>query len=264
MAKGKYEYWLTSEGLLKLEGWARDGLVDEQIANKIGINRDTLYRWKKEHPDISDALKKGKEVVDRQVENALLKRAIGYTYTEITRERIDDKGQNKRHDSIQELTEHDWEFAQAYFNHTCCYCGKHIELTKDHLKPLSQGGALLRDNVVPCCKSCNSSKKDHEWLSWFQKQLFYSKERANKICDYITFVAELKSIEPDKSEEGQLVITKRVTKEVVPDTTAQIFWLKNRKPEQWRDKKDVAVEGEVNNPFGGLTTEELKKLIKDG
>lgn len=123
MAKRKYEYWLTPEGLIKLEGWARDGLTDEQIAKNVGINRDTLYRWKKAHSDISDALKRGKEVIDRQVENALLSRALGYTYDEVTFE----------------------------------------------------GG----------------------------------------------------------------VETKRVRKQVVPDTTAQIFWLKNRKPEEWRDKREI-------------------------
>ena len=80
MAKGKYEYWLTSEGLLLLEGWARDGLTDEQIAHNMGISRSTLNQWKEKYPDISDTLKKGKEVVDRQVENALLKRALGYHY----------------------------------------------------------------------------------------------------------------------------------------------------------------------------------------
>lgn len=123
MAKRKYEYWLTPEGLIKLEGWARDGLTDEQIAKNIGINRDTLYRWKKAYPDFSDALKRGKEVIDRQVENALLKRALGYTYDEVT------------------------------------------------------------------------------------------------------------------FEDG--VEVKRVRKQVVPDTTAQIFWLKNRKPEDWRDKREI-------------------------
>ncbi|MDK9899831.1 transposase, partial [Klebsiella pneumoniae] len=81
MAKGKYLEWLTKEGLLKIEGWARDGLTDEQIAEKIGIQRQTLYDWKKKYSDISYALKKGKEVIDRQVENALLKRALGYEYT---------------------------------------------------------------------------------------------------------------------------------------------------------------------------------------
>ena len=52
MAKGKYEYWLTPEGLLKLEGWARDGLTDEQIAHNMGINIATLYRWKEKYCDI--------------------------------------------------------------------------------------------------------------------------------------------------------------------------------------------------------------------
>ena len=83
MAKGKYEYWLTPEGLLKIEGWARDGLTDEQIAENAGINPATLYVWKKKYPEISETLKRGKEVVDRQVENALLKRALGYEYEEV-------------------------------------------------------------------------------------------------------------------------------------------------------------------------------------
>lgn len=82
--KGKYHDWITEEGLLLIEGWARDGLIDEQIAHNMGIKRQTLYEWKKRYPDISDALKKGKEVVDRQVENALLKNALGYEYEEET------------------------------------------------------------------------------------------------------------------------------------------------------------------------------------
>jgi len=76
MAKGKYEYWLTDDGLLLLSAWARDGLTDEEIADKCGIHRDTLYAWKKNYSDISDALKKGKEVVDIAVENALFKKAM--------------------------------------------------------------------------------------------------------------------------------------------------------------------------------------------
>lgn len=42
------------------------------------------------------------------------------------------------------------------------------------------------------------------------------------------------------------VETKRVVKEVQPDTTAQIFWLKNRRPQQWRDKQELGIEGELN------------------
>ena len=156
MAKGKYQEWLEPEGLLKIEGWARDGLTDEQIATNIGIAYSTLRDWRDKYPALSAALKKGKEVVDRQVENALLQRALGYEYTETTRE----------------------------------------------------------------------------------------------------YVPEL----------GEMHVTKKVTKQVAPDTTAQIFWLKNRKPQEWRDKRDVDLSGSIstNNPFEELPTEELKKLIRDG
>ena len=124
MAKGKYTDWLTPEGLLKIEGWARDGLTYEQIAKNIGISRSTLNVWKDRYSDISDALKKGKDIIDRQVENALLKRALGYKYEEVK----------------------------------------------------------------------------------------------------------------EKFEDGVLTERTVTKKEVVPDTTAQIFWLKNRKPDKWRDK----------------------------
>lgn len=163
MAKGKYQEWLTEEGLLQLESWARDGLTDEQIASNMGITRKTLAEWKTKYSDICDTLKRGKAVVDIQVENALLKRALGYSYDEVTRERVLD-----------------------YDPSTGQVVGSHME------------------------------------------------------------------------------ITKTVKKEVQSDTTAQIFWLKNRRPEQWRDKRDVSVEGEIstNNPFKGLSTDELRKLIE--
>lgn len=76
VAKGKYERWLEPDGLTLLEGWARDGLTDEQIAHNCGITATTLYDWKNRFTEISEALKKGKEVVDYQVENALLNKAL--------------------------------------------------------------------------------------------------------------------------------------------------------------------------------------------
>lgn len=81
VAKGKYQKWLEPESLILLEGWARDGLTDEQIAHNVGINKATLYDWMKKYPDISDSLKKGKEVVDVQVENALLDNALNGNIT---------------------------------------------------------------------------------------------------------------------------------------------------------------------------------------
>ena len=86
MAKGKYEEWLLPDNLLRIQGWARDGLTDEQIAKNMGINIATLYRWKKEHHEFCEVLKKTKEVVDREVENALLKSAKGYDVIETVEE----------------------------------------------------------------------------------------------------------------------------------------------------------------------------------
>ncbi len=75
----KYDKWRKPENLILLIGWARDGLTDEEIAKKMAISVSTLYDWKKKFSEISEALKKGKDVVDNQVENALLKKALGHT-----------------------------------------------------------------------------------------------------------------------------------------------------------------------------------------
>lgn len=81
MAKGKYQEWLEPEGLLKIEGWARDGLTDEQIAQNMGITAKTLYEWKKKYSEICESLKRNKDVADRQVENALFENAINGNIT---------------------------------------------------------------------------------------------------------------------------------------------------------------------------------------
>ena len=82
MANGKYVEWLEPDNLLLLQAWARDGLTNEQIAANIGISQVTLYDWLRRFPDISNALKRGKAVVDIEVENALYKSAVGFEYEE--------------------------------------------------------------------------------------------------------------------------------------------------------------------------------------
>ena len=87
----KADEWLLPEKLLLLEDWARQGLFDAQIAKNMGISEATLYRYKANHPEIKEALRKGKEVVDIEVENAMLKRALGYTIT-INEQKVDKDG----------------------------------------------------------------------------------------------------------------------------------------------------------------------------
>ncbi|PEZ28078.1 hypothetical protein CN345_21970 [Bacillus thuringiensis] len=154
----KIKRWLTKEGLLKMEGWARDGLIDEQIAYNMGVTRVTLHNWRKKHPIIDQYVRRGKEVIDREVENALLKRATGYTYEEVTVER------------------------------------------------------------------------------------------------------------EKNGDDFESVETKRVKRQVPPDSTAIIFWLKNRKPDAWRDRREIDHSGEMKQTvvqkadLSKYTSEELKQL----
>lgn len=81
MAVGRYQKWLEPENLLLLQGWKRDGLSDEQIAQKIGIAPRTLENWKKQHVQIMQCLKVGKEQANFIIENELFKKAKGGNVT---------------------------------------------------------------------------------------------------------------------------------------------------------------------------------------
>lgn len=51
----------------------------------------------------------------------------------------------------------------------CYYCGRKVgfvNLTMDHVLPLSRGGRSTRDNLVPCCKECNNRKKGSLTIEW--------------------------------------------------------------------------------------------------
>lgn len=135
MARGKYEDWLTVERLGQLRDWAQSGHSDQRIAERIGIAQPTLAQWKRSHGEIKEALEAGRKTADKQVENALLKRALGYSYMEKTYERV-----------------------------------------------------------------------------------------------------------VDENGEEKMVVKKQVEKQVMPDLSAQAFWLKNRNPEKWKDKQDMRWE----------------------
>ena len=77
----KIEEWEQEDNLIRLQGWARDGLTYEQIAHNMGISLATLKEWRKKSQAISTTLKKSREVVDFEVENALLKNALSGNVT---------------------------------------------------------------------------------------------------------------------------------------------------------------------------------------
>lgn len=75
MSKSKY-FTHVEPKLELIEGWAMDGLTDEQIANKLGIGTSSFYDYKNKYSEFSEALKKGKDIIDYQVEKALLSKAL--------------------------------------------------------------------------------------------------------------------------------------------------------------------------------------------
>lgn len=77
----KYQEWINPDGLLRIEGWCRDGLTQVQIAKNMNIALGTLLMWRKKYPALESAMKRGKDVADREVENALFNRAVSGNVT---------------------------------------------------------------------------------------------------------------------------------------------------------------------------------------
>ena len=78
----KIDNWLKPEALEKIETWAAE-CTDAELADKMGVTRSTLSRWKKDNSDISDAVSRGRTDAHacEEVEATLLRRATGYTLT---------------------------------------------------------------------------------------------------------------------------------------------------------------------------------------
>ena len=68
---------------MSIENWARQGLTELQIAKNLGIGMSTLSEYKLQHLELAEALKKGRAIIVVEIENALVKRALGSTYEEI-------------------------------------------------------------------------------------------------------------------------------------------------------------------------------------
>ena len=84
-----------------------------------------------------------------------------------------------------DFTLEQWENCKNFFNNRCCYCSKDDVLEQDHFIAFSKGGAYAVENIVPACKSCNSSKGDNDFKDWYSFWIHYSLEREQKILQYI-------------------------------------------------------------------------------
>lgn len=90
-----------------------------------------------------------------------------------------------------DFTRKEWKACKEYFNNSCAYCGKKLSsLTQDHFIPLSKGGAYTKENILPVCRTCNSSKHNTDFYEWYLKSEQFSKERLEKIESYFKSLKE--------------------------------------------------------------------------
>jgi len=85
------------------------------------------------------------------------------------------------------LTLEQWQACVDCFDNTCAYCGKEKKLTQDHFVPVVKQGTYTVDNILPACRSCNSSKQDFDFGEWYKTKPFYSEKRLRKIYKYLNY-----------------------------------------------------------------------------
>lgn len=85
------------------------------------------------------------------------------------------------------LTPQQWEQCKNHFNNHCAYCNSDKPLTQDHFIALSKFGEYSSRNIIPACGSCNPSKSNKPFSTWYPKQPFYSKSREKKILSYLGY-----------------------------------------------------------------------------
>ena len=92
------------------------------------------------------------------------------------------------------LTTEQWNIIKEAFNNKCCYCNLEKPLTQDHFLALNNGGPYVADNILPACKSCNSSKRDKQFFTWYPKYKHYSSEREQKILAYLGYIKGIQQL----------------------------------------------------------------------
>jgi len=123
-------------------------------------------------------------------ENKVARNKYNNEYARENKELFRLKGQryNTRKLSLPHtLTNEQWINIKNHFNNTCAYCGKEKPLAMEHFIPLSKMGELTVNNVIPSCKSCNSSKGVNDFDIWYPKYKYYSRKRELEILKFLHY-----------------------------------------------------------------------------
>lgn len=138
--------------------------------NNLELHLERSRRWRENNKAL--AAKSNKKYKESHREN--------YVINEQKREAL------KRNLPIT-LTADQWNEIKQAFNNSCCYCGRTLPLEQEHFIPLSKMGELSKNNIICACKSCNSSKGNRDFFTWYPKHKSYSRDREKKILSFLNY-----------------------------------------------------------------------------
>lgn len=149
-------------------------------------------RWNNEHKEkISGYAKKYR---DKNKEKLLeLRRQWG----KLNRDKLninEHRRNAKRKVLPNTLSSEQWEACKLFFDNKCAYCGMESHLEQDHFMPISREGEYTHNNIIPSCKTCNCSKGNRLFKDWYRKQIFYNKQREQKILRYLNYKNDIQQL----------------------------------------------------------------------
>ncbi len=219
--------WLEEDNLELLECWARDGYTLQDIANRIGISLSALTVWRNKYPEIRDALRKGKEIIDYKVENALLKSALGYRTKEVKVTTTMRKGVVT--ETIKEVTSKDQapsvQACQVWLYNRCKDKWRKnndnlIELEEDttiEINVVRQPTRVAADTVEKVQPAQQNDEVDEEWQDEVNTSIAISKRKDQE---------EDEAVEPTSK-----TVTQSSRKVSAKDAEDLDYW-----PDDWEDE----------------------------
>lgn len=236
MGKDRSARWRSAEGLKQLRAWRREGLTREAVAIRMGVGRRTLVRWQQRYPEIMAAMETFGDSEQEEgaagcpaAEAALAAPADSGCGQAGSRD--PENGSAAAEGAGEEAPAEDAPTAEPHEQRKTTIAIETLPAAAD-ARTLARGAGLL-----PLAASADPLQLESLVESaLLRRALGYR---------YATVTSELRK--DPVTGEMVMTVTKRIDKEVPPDTSAQLFWLKSRNPEKWRDKPgdEPAGEGEV-------------------
>lgn len=206
-----------------------EGRMDQNVADHFGVSRQIVYLWRSRYDEFDKACERGKErgepIRSEKIAAALVERMTGVKRPEQRKDPPPDAAE-----TIGKL---------CALGHTDFEIAGFFEISADLMK-------RWKAEFEPIAHAFRTGKEIAD--ERVERSLFH------RATGY-TFDAV--KIFNDKGAVTQVPYVEHVA----PDTTACIFWLKNRRQELWRDRREVAATSPDGKNLNDLSGDELDRQV---